>query len=258
MPKLRPNQFLLPSGALITEIPLLFQPEMVRANLDDRKNQTRRTRGFTNENPDQWELCWVGDTLNDQHAPNITGLMCFGAMFQHRIYPKKLAFVKSPYGKPGDLLWVKENWSRIEGRVYFQADADIDEILEEYGLEKIRWRPSIHLFKDFSRIWAMVEEIRVERVQDISEEDAIAEGILFGAGIDYKGWHYDYESNLYNLSNSKSSFKTLWRSINGEESWISNPWVWVVKYRILSKAGRPSMEGIQEAYNQIVSPPVLC
>src|SRR5690606_4966323 len=105
--KLRPNQFLLPSGAVITEIPLLFQREMVRANLEERKNKTRRDRnlGFINLHPDEWELCWVGDTVANKRFPKV-----FGAAFQHKTFHDKVGFVKSPYGKPGDLLWVKETW----------------------------------------------------------------------------------------------------------------------------------------------------
>ena len=86
---------------------------MVQANLKDRKNQTRRDRilNHINNKPENWTVAWVGDTLNNKHTPNITGLMCFGVMFQHKEYPKRLEFVKSPFGKPGDLLWVRETWN---------------------------------------------------------------------------------------------------------------------------------------------------
>lgn len=101
-----------------------------------------------------------------------------------------------------------------------------------------------------SRIWLMVEEIRVERLQDISEEDAIAEGI---ESIDQHGSKVWKRYDGYSLVTSDPvvSFWSLWASINGEDSWLSNPWVWVVKYRILSKTGKPSIETIEKNYLEI-------
>lgn len=266
MSKLKPNQFLL-DDHLITEHPILFSTEMVKANKEDRKTNTRRTKGLVSysekHNPmeffrdefreDEWEFFAL--TLKDgkqTETPNI----------------------KSPYGKPGDLLYVRENWSRIEARIYFQADEAEDELKEEYSLDKIRWKPSIHLPKSGSRIWAMVEDIRVERVKDISEEDAKAEGVKENIIYDesypqdkshsisfFKSYLTDYWGAFGNIAGdreeehdaAKSSFQSLWVSINGQSSWDANPWVWVIKYRILSKTGRPSMDMIEQAYSEIVN-----
>jgi hypothetical protein len=147
-------------------------------------------------------------------------------------------YAKSIYGKPGDLLWVRETWSRVDGRYYFKADGAEDELQEEHSLDKISWKPSIYMPKAASRIWAMVEEIRVERVQDITEDDAKAEGCI----------QYEKETDWMT---AKYGYQILWESINGEESWGSNPWVWVIKYRILSKTGRPSDEFILRNHLEI-------
>lgn len=259
MAKLRPNQFHLPSGALITELPILYQTEMVQAILADRKSQTRRDRNLDhiNNKPDNWTVAWVGDTLNHKHTPNITGLMCFGVMFQHKEYPKRLDFVKSPFGKPGDLLWSKETWqTTFENEAWkpiYRANGGY--WMEDDG--PMPWKPSIHMRKKYSRIWLMVEDIRVERLQDISEADAIAEGIEeistkygydFDIYKDYTGFMPDgYQAPRY-------SFKSLIISIYGEKFWNSNPWLWVIRYRVLSKTGRPSMEVIEQAYSEIVHP----
>jgi hypothetical protein len=109
--------------------------------------------------------------------------------------------------------------------------------------QAMKWKPSIHMPKAAARIWLQVESIAVERLRDITEEDAIAEGVNLAEGL-IKGemlWK-DYEHDLNNLSNPKSSFKTLWRSINGAESWEANPWVWVVRFKVVSTTGREAVQ----------------
>jgi hypothetical protein len=271
MSKLRPNQFTLPSGAVITEIPLLFSTEMVRANLEDRKTQSRRPRGLKEINyaPELWILV-------DRVAGIKGGELHFG--FGYTI--ESLEVVKSPYGKPGDLLWFRETWNSIH-------DAETDQFLK-YGYKadwsqgvtshpknKGIWSPSIHMPKAASRIWAMVEDIRVERLQDISEEEAKAEGIEKHYSELFKEWRYrDYfdgkrrarafaqfpemakQTGFGSMPwpdwrDPISSFNSLWLSINGRESWDANPWVWVIQYRILSKTGRPDLETIERNYLEV-------
>src|SRR5690606_21854458 len=108
-----------------------------------------------------------------------------------------------------------------------------------------------------ARIWLMVEEIRVERLQEISEEDAIAEGA--------KGYMNINDLNIlskafkefpdYNLptpfQEHQFGYLSIWVQINGPESWLQNPWVWVVKFRVLSKTGRPSDEVILKYWKEV-------
>jgi hypothetical protein len=106
----------------------------------------------------------------------------------------------------------------------------------------------------------MVEDVRVERLHDISKEDAIAEGVgrwvetrMKSQPTHYKVYTDEDPEALY-TSDPIDSYRTLWISINGQESWDANPWLWVIKYRILSKTGRPSLEVIERAYSEIVNP----
>lgn len=254
MPKLRPNQFYLPCGALITELPILFQTDMVIANLEDRKTKTRRTRGLDsiNVDPDFWNR--KGDpkrnTVRLWDSSKEINPNPLEIYFGFKDPLGEVTYIKSPFGKLGDLLWGKETFTCWAGMYQYKANtANGDEI----GI----WRPSIHMPKSAARIWLMVEDIRVERVQEISEEDAIAEGIERWVETRMKSQptHYkvytDSDPEALYTSCPKDSFETLWISINGEESWDANPWVWVIRYRVLSKTGRPSLEVIEKNYLEV-------
>lgn len=272
MPKLRPNQFYLPCGALITELPILFQTDMVIANLEDRKTKTRRTRGLDsiNVDPDFWSrkgdpkrnLVRLWDSTKEINPNPIE--IHFG--FKDPL--GEVTYIKSPFGKPGDLLWVKETWSNLNGDfpqadpyIVFKSDLDHP---NQHG--PVTWKASIHMPKKASRIWLMVEDIRVERLQDISEADAIAEGIAivkdrnedreryanyyYYGQEEYEEWQFVHGTDL-----PKFSFYSLWASINGEESWMSNPWIWVIQFRVLSTTGKPSLEIIEKNYLEVTNPP---
>ena len=235
MAKLKPNQFEYRPGMVITERPILCQTDMVQAILEDRKTQTRR--GFhqasylTNETQSFRGMGFINGR-EDQYAAAI-GTENFRTIH------------KSKYGKPGDLLWVRETWAPLGEKPNHNWMYKSD-VSQHYS----KWKPSIHMPKDASRIWLMIEEIRVERVQDISEEDAIAEGIQ---RIDQHGvevWRRYDDKNTVTMS-PMISFWSLWSSINGEESWDSNPWVWVIKFRVLSKTGRPSLQEIERNYFEV-------
>jgi hypothetical protein len=132
----------------------------------------------------------------------------------------------SPYGQPGDRLWVRETWAwfgceRLPCEVLYRADGHT-KLYDGYG----RWRPSIHMPRWASRILLEITDVRVERLCDISEADARAEGIK----VDECG-HAIREEDHVAWGGARSAFADLWASINGPDSWAANPWVWVISFR---------------------------
>lgn len=224
------------------EIPILFSTPMVQGILDLLKRMTRRTRGLEkiNQDPSSWYL----QTLF-LHA---TGRFTFAPVNpSEKITGKDIIEVKCPYGQPGDVLWVRETFtgdifSGSPNAFIYKASDPNHRNNKERGLNI--WKPSIHMPKSAARIWLQVEEIRVERLQDISEEDAIAEGvqsIIRTSGICFM----DYTISEYVFPmTAKNSFKSLWKKINGNDwtiGWDLNPWVWVVKFKVLSTTGKPQI-----------------
>jgi hypothetical protein len=137
-----------------------------------------------------------------------------------------LESARCPYGVHGDRLYLRETWGtelRYEdvkpsdlprdAKIWFAADR------RDKALDQGRWRPSIHMRRRDSRIQLEVTEVRVERVQDISEEDAAAEGAKFS-------------QNYYGHSSQRTGFAVLWDGLKGT-GWVANPWVWVVGFRRL-------------------------
>lgn len=235
------------------EIPILMGTPMVQATRAGRKTKTRRTRALNliNQNPDDWKLidvfAYVGKFEREQ--PVFRFQNDFAGCFVD---------IPSPWGKPGDLLWVRESFAityasypPLKRKVWYKADNPTipDRV-------SFKWKPSIHMPKGSCRIWLEVESVGVERLHDISPNDAGAEGVeywnvdaeAFEGGelvADYKNYMWrddesyeDYYSPTY--ANPVLSFKSLWQKINGEESWNQNPWVWVVSFKVLSTTGKPS------------------
>jgi len=188
------------------ERPILFNGDMVRAILEGRKTMTRRVMKHQ-----PGEVTAVGRPLFFQDGD--TG---------RRVSPK------CPYGQPGDHLWVRETFADEAGdtrkylgdHIYYRADGDGVDLQDGF------WTPSIHMPRWASRITLEVTGVRVERLQDISEEDAQAEGaepkLCTG---------YPYHNPP---STHTNGFCQLWESINGPGSWDANPWVWVVEFRRLT------------------------
>jgi hypothetical protein len=185
-------------------IPILFGTEMVQAILKGRKLQTRRV-------------------VKHQSDAN-----CFSAGHDWEMSDM---LKRCPYGNVGDILYVRETWTRSLGYMY-KADApDVDTD------EKVKWRPSIHMPKRASRIFLLVEAVEVERLQDITGDDAIAEGISRYPASPIDGFkNYQYLDQF--CINPDESFESLWRSIYGPESWEQNPWVWVIKFRPIRPFGQ--------------------
>jgi hypothetical protein len=204
--------------------PILFSAPMVRAILDGSKTQTRRA-----VKPQPHTLRTEGYGWPTKQG----GFVSVGG-------PEMLA--ACPYGQPGDELWVRETWQvfygndpRIEyraGGVGFEGDErcyatkngmTLKQAGEEYDGKpsKMRWQPSIFMPRWASRITLTITEVRVQRLNEISEVDAMAEGIENPQqSAKSLGW----------AVSATSSFRILWESINGKGSWDANPWVWAITF----------------------------
>lgn len=211
--------------------PIIFNTEMVRAILDGRKTQTRRP-----VNPYL--------AVQSEKLPLETSKGIFKFWYSDE--------VSSPFGLVGDQLYVRETWRKFNssdecscseypcgcpnnGAVLFKATHDCGEQ---------KWKPSIHMPRSAARIILEVTDIRVERVKDIKEQDAIAEGVTFTNyglnefGNQLPGWLWR-NSNKHEecLSSAKWAFLNLWGKIYGEQSWQSNPLVWVIEFKVISTIG---------------------
>jgi len=202
------------------ERPILFNTEMVRAILEGRKTQTRRViKDAQCEQYTKWTYKpEVAENASDEHV------WLFSDDTEQFGW-----FDRCPYGKPGDLLWVRETCSisyTKDAVMYFdhggKLSPDAPEGSESWARE---WKtcPSIHMPKWAARIWLRVKDVRVERVQDISMSDAVSEGV----------------PTLKGCPEPRISFMDLWNDINAKRGygWEVNPWVWVVEFERVERAG---------------------
>lgn len=243
------------------ERPILFSAPMVRALLADTKTQTRRVVKSI-------ELA-RGEARGVRVAPNtfcyldfdgVPGLSWrpFGGS-QTVPYPPEKVAAACPYGERGDQLWVKETFApcaapALKGHVHYRADGAVGLRQQTNGgdswwarsghtlglAEKTlhgvwvgppkKWKPSIFMTRKASRITLEVTGVRVERLQAISETDAMAEGI---ACTNEHRWGLAATGREHNAPTH--AFRALWESINGADSWAANPWVWVVEFKRVTK-----------------------
>jgi hypothetical protein len=204
----------------ITARPILFSGPMIRAILNGEKTQTRR-------------IASLAQCVNKKGCP---------------------------YGDPGDLLWVRETWQAIHVSFdpetglyddfytpktipkdnpsnwwavrYAATDPEANDNKEDRGFS---WRPSIFMPRWASRITLEIAAVRIERLQDISEDDARAEGITDGGCLNCG--NSEPCGCASPEPSARDGFCCLWHQINGLNSWHANPWVWVVEFRVLSVAG---------------------
>jgi len=223
--------------------PILYQTEMVQAILADIKTMTRRTTGLEeiNLNPDAWTLN-VSGFVTRPAIGNRKLKEGNGAIFRNRELQPKLVFC--PYGNVGDLLWVRETFAKAScifhgGNKFshYVYKADNDPLHNHF-----KWKSSIHMPKEAARIILEITDIRIERLNDISEDDAIAEGVLQFEDGTFK--NYFTQKGLRAKDGvecllAKGSFQSLIASINGKNIIDLNPWVWVIKFKVLSKNGYP-------------------
>ncbi|WP_082423966.1 hypothetical protein [Pseudomonas sp. NBRC 111121] len=217
------------------ERPILFSGPMVRAILDGRKTVTRRA------------------VKVQPRTKGDIGSYGLGQPFIRHPDPTKRN-PECPYGRPGDRLWVREAWAQINVAqapgeswvVYRECDNRTD-----YGGP---WKPSIHMRRRDSRILLEVTDVRIELLQDISDDQAKAEGMVYtDFGMQERlgkvsldggktfhpmkpqqapGWHAgDATHPDQCLDRARWAFANLWEKINGEYSWEANPWVWVVEFK---------------------------
>jgi hypothetical protein len=225
--------------------PILFSGSMVRAILSGAKTQTRRVldpqpRLITSSNGTPiWHLELRNGFVNSNDEKTWPESMVRHHVDQDgNVYP-----AVCPFGAPGDRLWVRETWGVIgdiragsdgehfAAHVEYAADLakrTIDVHMDHWRTSyemRGKWRPSIHMPRWASRLTLEVTSVRVERLHDISEDDARAEGVdpFLEGGYDFE-W-------VSMGGPCRANFRRLWEGINGPGSWEANPWVWVVSFR---------------------------
>lgn len=206
------------------ERPILFSAPMVRAILAGRKSQTRRVVKPTMTAPRVAPLYMKPWVIDGEWQEDDQGLPCWAG--EHPDYPTGEKWFSCPYGKPGDQLWVRETW-HLWGppeRQILEYRADCSDP------DQYTWKPSIHMPRKYSRITLDITGVRVERLQDISEADAQAEGVAPTAA----GNGYPFAMP------ARMNFVDLWDGLNAARGygWAENPWVWVISFRRILEDGR--------------------
>lgn len=203
----------------IKETPILFSGEMVRAILDGRKTQTRRVMKV--QMP---ENLWRTGGIDTAGEYAFAVPLADDEKDDHLV--KECKF---PYGNIGDRLWVREaftfGYDFFGPKKYFFRADHVD--CTECADGRHKWKPSIYMPRRACRILLEITAIRVERLQDISEADALSEGVTDPTA----GTEYATPDDADYKSGPKTWFAMLWSRINGIESWRENPWVWVIEFR---------------------------
>jgi hypothetical protein len=223
------------------EHPLLMKGPLVRATLEGRKTQTRRpvkpqpSDDIVDVEYDDIAELWLGNTKEDND-------LGFCSSWTARC----------PLGRTGDRLWVRETWAWPgEEEFIYRADQWAEDMVAKWKTDpnypQVKWSPSIHMPRRACRLVLPLVSVRVERVQDITEEDAIAEGVPHNSDrpID-KSWcaaccgHGIVErfalgmvsvDDCSECNSAKKLFRNIWISIYGQESWDANPWAWVAEWK---------------------------
>jgi len=208
------------------ERPIIFSAPMVRAILDGRKTQTRRVA----------KIIRIDSHPQDARV-KIATMAGRGEQFWMNCQPDHPHHIARacPHGVPGDRLWVREAWHTDEPDLEY-ARAKHEDVMSSspifYAADKAnensgcRWRSPIHMPRWASRLTLEIVSVRVERVQEISEEDARAEGVRV-----WEEWQSRDLPAVLNMHDPRDAYAQLWESINGPGSWAANPWVWVIEFR---------------------------
>lgn len=212
--------------------PILFNSDMVRAILEGRKTVTRRVIKDTDESM-YAGMCGLGPGLFDRN----TGLR-----------------VKEPYYRLGDILYVRETWNqlaRVDENGYthyndlfyvYKADKNQPDLYDDNGFclddTERKWRPSIHMPKEATRIWLQVTDVRAERLHNLTNRDAKKEGVTV-------------ETDNSGIAH-RAAFMRLWdstikKSDIGTYGWNANPWVWVIEFERCEKPEPCILRGVEPA-----------
>ena len=211
--------------------PILFNTEMVRAILDGRKSCTRR---LVKPRPDEKHTFPLGFVTDSTEKKNVG---CFG--FGIDEYGGSIQYIKPPYGyAPGDILYIRETWKKAPNGYYYYEDWQRNDIADV-----TKWKPSIHMPKEAARIWLKVTDVRVERLQEITEDGAWQEGTDCWDDACYadNGWHPTFEDpDSGGNCDIISGFKKLWNSTIKKSDldrygWDANPYVWVISFERCEK-----------------------
>lgn len=234
--------------------PILFNTEMVRAILDGRKSCTRRINKDAND--------YVVPDMEFYNADKRTYAV-------HNFADKEQMEQLSTAERtcpicPGDVLYIRETWTEECGKYYYRADYDSDYLdpcetlsggypascRNHLGCDgcmatstRIHWHPSIHMPKEAARIWLKVTDVRVERLQEITEEQACMEGTDPWDEVCYEnnGWHPTFsDPDSGGDPNMVDGFHKLWNSTIKKSDinrygWNANPWVWVIEFERCEK-----------------------
>lgn len=205
-------------------LPILFNTDMVRAILDGRKTVTRRV--LKNLPKDAEYVGQLEDSFDPWDEKDIGK-----SMFKTSLLPTEKAgciFIKPPY-QPGDTLYVRETWWKNGNTYFYKAGCSKGLIDNMY----VKWRPSIHMPKEAVRIWLKVTDVRVERLQDITDEQAKAEGANWK-----NGKNVGFEEKMRRTAVER--FAEIWDSTIKKADldrygWDANPWVWVIEFERCEK-----------------------
>lgn len=212
------------------ERPILFSTPMVQAILAGNKKQTRLVVKSKSKLLPPAEVVNFHQVGKWFHFENTAETAT--TYFEDGKPELKTWTFTCPYGEPGDRLWVRETWRKVDpsecgcsdlcphasGGYAYLASSDDNEA---------KWKPSIHMPRVVSRILLEITKVRVERLNDISGDDAKAEG---------------FKGNIWNSPTARKCekdywainwFRALWETINGQLSWHKNPWVWVVEFKVI-------------------------
>lgn len=211
------------------ERPILFSTPMVIEVLNDAKDVTRRTKGLDklNENPDAFSFNGIKIQVcriwNSDIEENPNPLKTFFVFESNDGFKNK---IKCPFGDEGDILWVRESWAHgSDSLPYIYKAGYPDNIPKEIenipAAREIRWKPSIHMPKVACRLRIEIIKITPERLLDITDVEAIREGVVALSPV--------------------KAFSNLWDSINGKGEFKKNPWVWRIEFKVVSTTGKENI-----------------
>lgn len=221
--------------------PILFQTAMVQSILSGRKTQTRRIvkfSSYTNDDPPCAD--WIKSAVNIK-----------GNIWKFTDQPNNdgnYAYAKCPYGKVGDILYVRETYLDEEDYACSDYDPEDPESGSRFSYKAdcpehqwplVKWKPSLFMPKAAARLFLKITEIRIERLQDISEKDAKAEGIEVADRIQGHPLYRNYIRKGAVWNSAVNSYSTLWDAINGKDAWEQNPFVWVISFQPIDNPFQP-------------------